>query len=440
MIIDFSVVNFKSIKDRQTISFIAGPINEHNDNLVDINFKDVKLLPIISLYGKNGSGKTNMLSAMRAFYNIVVKFRPHINNTIPYSPNKYYNNNHDTSFRLRYLVNKTVYEYFISYNNQYISKEELYYYPNGSKRTIFERNQQSIVKPSKNKELKTLLDRTRPNRPFISVASEFNYQLVKEAFDYISNNLNFSLQVNRRKPKNKIWERLLNDVKFKRLILDLLKKFDFDIIDFEIEKIILSKETFMNYNEVYFNKQDEGLSAISYKVQTLHEIIDKEGKAIQTYFDYNTEESAGTHSFLEEITEIIFSFEQKGNILIIDELDLSLHPLLLRYIIDIFQNEFTKNRSQLLFTTHNTEMLNLNLFRRDQIYLVDRNHGYSEYYSLFDVKGVRSEENARLGYLKGRYGAVPNLNDVLIHDQHNNRSNIDSYLKEVHNEFIPKKK
>ena len=153
---------------------------------------------------------------------------------------------------------------------------------------------------------------------------------------------------------------------------------------------------------VFFPKGAKG-----FNVTTSHNIIDESGKEKSISFDFE-EESLGTKN-LFILNPILLSVLKEGKILIVDELDRSLHPFLVKYIVKLFNSEeYNKNGAQLIFNTHDTNLLSLNLFRRDQIWFTEKDYkkGATDLYPLDDFP-VRKTENIQKGYLNGRYGAVP---------------------------------
>ncbi|WP_073071848.1 AAA family ATPase [Thermosipho atlanticus] len=196
----------------------------------------------------------------------------------------------------------------------------------------------------------------------------------------------------------------------KEEILSFLKKADLDIVDFEYTKneIDISKLPDLVKNAIVDANIREPDKLFNVKLYTYHNIYDENGNVIDVEkFNFEEEESAGTKKLFNIIGEIIYALKE-GKILFIDELDTQLHPTLLKAVVEFFNSEKNKNNAQLVFTTHNTSILTPKIFRKDQIWFVDKNkNGSSELYSLLEIKSVRKEANFEKEYLKGRYGAVP---------------------------------
>ncbi len=190
----------------------------------------------------------------------------------------------------------------------------------------------------------------------------------------------------------------------KEFTLDFLKKTDFNIEDYKVSKIDFPQELLMNIPD--FFKKDLPEKPKVFQVLFKH-------KGANNYLNLD-EESLGTQMVFAFIPFIADTFNNK-KVLIIDELDKSLHPFLVHYIVEMFNDpEINSNGAQLIFNTHDTNLLDLNILRRDQIWFTEKNNdnGESDLYSLSDFS-VRKSENVEKGYMLGRYGAVPFIKNDL---------------------------
>jgi len=166
--------------------------------------------------------------------------------------------------------------------------------------------------------------------------------------------------------------------------------------------------------ELVLISDDEGLKLVQMDIKTMHNVLDEQGNDIVINFDFD-EESEGTKRLFALVGSWIDALNN-GRILIVDELDTKLHPLLMEFLIKLFHNPTqNKNDAQLIFTTHNTNLLDLDLFRRDQIWFTEKNpnFGNTDLYSLLEFS-PRKDKNVRKGYLAGRYGAIPFISDDRI--------------------------
>ena len=253
------------------------------------------------------------------------------------------------------------------------------------------------------KNLNEIKDKTAKNKFFISVATNWNYDKTKDAYDFLTFDLGICYNLESLKSIAFEFYDSDNGKKKKKEVLNFLKEADFNIVDFDVDAKSVP-DVFLRDNDYVLNNGDYKVYGVKFK----HIINNKE------YFLSFDEESLGTQMFFILLPFISIAME-KNRILVIDELDKSLHPFLVQYIISIFNNpKFNKKGAQLIFNTHDTNLLDLNLLRRDQIWFTEKDFvtGSSDLYSLSDFT-VRKNENIEKGYLLGRYGAVPFINNEI---------------------------
>jgi len=205
----------------------------------------------------------------------------------------------------------------------------------------------------------------------------------------------------------------MEDTDFKNKIVDLVKTADIDIADINIEEDDVPLEIIEKLPMPEGMKKeiinDGGLKSIS--INTKHKKYDNNGDIIgEVIFELDKEESKGTRKFFAISAPIIDTL-QHGKVLIIDELDASLHPILTQHLIQLFHDkEINKKNAQLIFATHDTNLLKPYIFRRDQIWLTEKDkYGSTDLYSLAQFKGVRAKEDFERQYIQGKYGAIPYL-------------------------------
>ncbi len=363
------------------------------------------------LYGGNAAGKTNILHALNLSLSIIKKsLRYQEGDKIPYAPFKLNDKigKNGTKYELIFEHAGNRYDYGFSHNVWEVIEEYLYYYPNGRQSVIFNREKNKYRFTKDQKELDILSKRTIKNRLFIATATEWNYEMIKKPFSYLNRNFVFNDNIEPENPSwsNYTYKQMLNNEELKRKILFILKQINSDIDDFEID---FEKKTFQD-NDIPIGLPTElknlllNRSGEVSKISTLH-LNSERTKLI--HFELS-EESRGIRKFMEFIGPWLDILE-KGRCLFIDELETSLHPFIVKYLIQLFLNpKINKHNGQLLFTTHDTNLLDLSLFRRDQIWFVEKDKDKcSDFYSLSDLKGVRKDENIKSGYLRGKYGAIP---------------------------------
>lgn len=243
------------------------------------------------------------------------------------------------------------------------------------------------------------------NKFFLATATTWNYEKTRAVYDYLVNGIICLFSYD--SIQNVSFDRYQNDVtgNLKKFSIDILNKTDINITDYKINKISLDDEQYLALPPQLREKLP--LRANAFNIKTSHKVKNSDGKSIEKNIDFNFE-SVGT-KYMFVLIPLLYEVLEQRKTLIVDELDKSLHPFLVRYIVSLFNNEsLNKNGAQLIFNTHDTNLLDLNIFRRDQIWFVkkDPNTGATDTYPLDDFS-VRNTDNIQKGYLNGRYGAIP---------------------------------
>lgn len=400
MILEFSVKNFLSFKEKVTFSMIANSNKELNDNYVEIGGN--KVLKSAAIYGANASGKSNLFKILTL---VVLMLRSSnsvdINAKLPLIPFKLDKGsvNKPSEFEIKFILDETRYVYGFIADKDKIYDEYLYYYPNGRETKIFDRtniNEYSYTQKDE-KILREIEAKNAQNKFFLATVTNWNFDKTKAAYNFLTNGIGTcnNLEI-LKNMAYKMYE--TNPDYLKDFAIDFLQKADFNIEDYQISQI---------------DVPGEFLTAIP---EFITKTLPDKPKAYQVLFKHKNsdnylsidEESLGTQMIFAFIPFLADSLKNK-KVLIIDELDKSLHPFLVQYIVEIFNDaEINKNGSQLIFNTHDTNLLDLNILRRDQIWFTEKNSetGESDLYSLSDFS-VRKQENVEKGYMLGRYGAVP---------------------------------
>lgn len=400
MILEFSVKNFLSFKEKVTFSMIANSNKELNDNYVEIGGN--KVLKSAAIYGANASGKTNLFKILTL---VVLMLRSSnsvdINAKLPLIPFKLDKGsvNKPSEFEIKFILDESRYVYGFIADKDKIYDEYLYYYPNGRETKIFDRtniNEYSYTQKDE-KILREIEAKNAQNKFFLATATNWNFDKTKAAYNFLTNGIGTcnNLEI-LKNMAYKMYE--TNPDYLKDFAIDFLQKADFNIEDYQISQI---------------DVPGEFLTAIP---EFITKTLPDKPKAYQVLFKHKNsdnylsidEESLGTQMIFAFIPFLADSLKNK-KVLIIDELDKSLHPFLVQYIVEIFNDaEINKNGSQLIFNTHDTNLLDLNILRREQIWFTEKNSetGESDLYSLSDFS-VRKQENVEKGYMLGRYGAVP---------------------------------
>jgi hypothetical protein len=406
MLIQFSVQNFKSFKSGITLSMEAEPITEHAETHVFVAGKR-KLLKSALIYGANASGKSNLINAiefMRKFVLDSVKYS-NFTDDIEVVPFRLHTETeHQPSiFEAVFQLGARTYRYGFSVNM--FSVQEEWLYQDG--KLLFERDKWEIQ--CQFEEGKGLEKRTRHNALFLSVVANFNGEISQKIQSWFKNVRIISDP-----------HKVLIDVTFEMLkypdekakILKLLEIADFGIEDLEVEAFTLDslevKEKLSKYN---YGMIPRFTSIYSHRVQ-----FDEQGfPSGKIKFSIDSSESAGTRKFLAMLG-LILNVLNEGGVMVIDELDNSLHPKLTREIVKMFNSyDMNKTNAQLIGSTHDIQTLNRKLLRRDQIWFVEKDrYGASTLYSLADIRDehdnrIRKDASYDKDYMLGKYGAIPHF-------------------------------
>lgn len=403
MLLEFRCSNYRSIKDTVTFSMIAGSDDSHHQSLR--HSLGLKILPSAVIYGANGSGKSNFLKALSYMANLA---RTSILNQpgqkIAYDPHKLCMGK-PTSMSIQFIRQGVRYAYGFSILDGFVEDEYLYFFPKGRQTRIFERSGLSVIAGSRfQSALKLGLEALKDNRLFLSCAANFTKVIELESvFLFFAQDLVFF------DPLFNNWREysafaMHDDPEMKRLFLLLMDCFGTGVKDVEVrieKKPVSEISSSMPPHMSPFLKDGEA------------NLI--EAMLVYDQFSVNImEESAGTRRLFEVLCPLI-DILRNDRILVCDELEASLHEALVHQIVELFSTQTDDHSAQLLFTTHDTNLLDGNLMRRDQIWFTQLDHERSsDLYSLSEVRAVRKSENLAKGYMSGKYGAMPMLNGTIL--------------------------
>lgn len=379
MILELSLSNMFSLRDEITLNLQAAKIMTPKGRALEGNFFTVggeKILKSVAIFGANASGKSNVMKAIRACVEMIRSSHNYNENTtfgfVPFKFEGY--DQKPSSFYVRFLMDGIEYEYSFTMTQQQILTEQLYYYPNGRRSLVFSRDERKGMDKSDIYEFKPIMKRpmdvavnTSRKTLFISRASQMDRELAKQVFRFFCDDIVLDYHL----PSIVSFDAMLENEKSD--LLDILRTADSDIVDIRIQGG--SIKTFHRNNP-------------------------------EVVFDFETEESDGTKTLFGMMISMM-DIIRNGRLLLVDEIDTSLHTQLVEFIIGMFNSS---DHAQLVYTTHNTHLLNTNLQRRDQVYFVNKRvDGSSDLYSLFDYKDFRDSYDMEKAYLQGRFDAIPYL-------------------------------
>lgn len=413
MIIEFNVTNFRSFLENQTFSLVKNKSAELPMNSFHTIYKDLDLLKSSVIYGANASGKSNLLKSLLTMKKIVVESSQHASE-LPVTPFKLDRTSlkQPSEFEVTFIVENVRYQYGFSSTEERIFQEWLFAYPKGRAQKWFERIW-DMENEKYQWQFSNLLtgtkqvwqNATRENALFLSTAVQLNSEQLKPVFDWFKNTLRFGA-VGGFNPDYSA-SLCINDAKNNKSteILNFLKAADLNINGIHVEEEEFSPNSLpTDMPEPIKNIIVEKLNGEKLlSVQTIHKTHD--GDLVS--FDLE-DESDGTQklfAFAGPWIDVL----KNGYVLFIDELHDNLHPKLVQYLVELFHNEKTNPKNaQLIFTTHETSILNQDIFRRDQVWFCERNFNQAtKVYPLSDFSPKKGKENLEAAYLSGKYGALP---------------------------------
>lgn len=416
MLLSFSVSNYKSFKETKTLDLVATADKEHiDDNTFPANSQ--QLLKTIAVYGANASGKTNLLTSLVVMCQIVLSSTNYqTDSLIPVVPFMFDDSTQQkpSGFEVEFLINSIRYKYGFEATQTRVIKEWLYVYHSPQPTRWFERefnsdsNEYTWTFSKKFKgQVQSWRKQTLKNTLFLSRASQLNSEQLQPVHQWFKNlcALKASEPINHKVTAS--W--CLESEENKKRVLKFLKASgdNSGISDINVKEKEITKDQLE-----LIKQQLPGLLTETNKDRKF-QILTVEMMHGKIPLPFN-EESAGTRK-LFSVAKFWLETLEEGGILIIDELNNSMHPLLAKFLIQMFHDkEINKNGAQLIFTGHDSFLLDLELFRRDQIWFTEKNQQEaSDLYSLADY-GPRKKESIEKGYLKGRYGAIPLIDETIL--------------------------
>lgn len=400
MLISFSVKNFRSIYEKQELTFLATKYASLSQGLLRDTGVKSGLLPLMAIYGANASGKTNMLKALNLLCNAVVSSH---NNWKPEAKilcdPHFFHTEEPTEFECEFMLEKEIYRLGFSLNEDRILHEYLY----SRKKLIYKRDGDRYRFGSILKGFETVRKNTRPNALYVSAAAQNNQPLLKKIHAWFAS-----------------WDTVTEDRSFEEALTGYMVQRE-EIRSFLSKAIGIISPDVVSIQPDETAKTDDPSAERKLKRRSFSSDHDSWSRIVFTHESKDRkhiaklaliEESRGTQCYVA-LARTIFITLMLGRVMLLDEADQSLHPTLLRSIVLLFQSPTTNpRRAQLIFNTHDTTLLTPEVMRPDQVWFADRDAGLNSiFYCLADFKGIRSETQAQRAYLEGRFGAVPFLEE-----------------------------
>lgn len=417
MLINFTVGNYRSFKNEKTLSMEAASIKEHKDAVISVD--KYKLLPLAVLYGANSSGKSNVLSAFSVMKYVVVnsvKLNPD-EEIVPFFPFMLDTKSFElpTSFEVEFLIGTTYYRYGFEYNEKIIVTEWLYERMPGEKEyNLFLRSGSAYkVSSTRFAEGKGKETNTSDNRLFLSLVAQLRGQKSVKIIEWFSN-INFISGLDNRGYESFTKQMIQYRLEGFLPAFNFFQKIQLGFKDIKVKETEISNEFKKALAGVPLDFQKKMLQERNTELRTIHEVFDENGNVARLdEFSEEMMESEGTKKVIE-LSGPLFDTLLNGKILLVDELDAKLHPILTRNIIMLFNDpQQNKKGAQLIFATHDTNLLNINYVRRDQVWFTEKDPQEStDLYSLVEFKDdegikVRKDRSLAKDYINGRFGAIP---------------------------------
>ena len=400
MLCQFTVKNFKSIRDEITFDMQTTAISEHEDKIITDTDKE-QFLPVTAIYGPNGGGKSNVLEALHTLDSKVL--RPlcatcdkvdcdYKVKKIPVVPFAFSEEHKDmpTEFEVFFRTKLAEYRYILHIKQETVTFECLdrVKLETGRRSALFKREADNIELKGDFSKFKISedLSETLPLLSYLGITYKKN-EIIADVLDWFENKIDF---LNYGNPYQELRTAVAGAEEIKKLVLQMIQEMDLDIEDFRVE------EKDNDHIEVFTKHTVNGYSA----ELTL------------------AEESSGTKKLFGLLPFIAKSIVE-GTTLIIDELDAKIHPILLKHIITLFSDmSVNRNGAQMIFTSHDLSTMNSDVFRRDEIWFVAKGNGQnSKLYSLVEFKSngksIRKDAKFDKQYLEGKYGADPYLKKII---------------------------
>lgn len=405
MLLEFACSNHKSIKNEVLFSTLASKDNTYEDKVYEI--EGLSVLKAAIIYGANGSGKSNFIDAIAFVKNLVMdSINYQIGQGIRQKPHKLEGFDKESTYKIQFITKGKRYAFGFSLKNMLVVEEYLYCFPNNRQTKVFERSGDIFTEGSKFQgKFAACKEILKPNRLLLSCAANFSSVTeVIDAYTFFSNELVVYSPGTQENWMNYSMYQMNSNPRMKEAVITFLSELGTGIKDVEVS---IDQKKLESTNLPPFLSDEFKAFLLQSNVDTITAKVKYE--SFET--DLLQEESTGIKKLMAILCPLI-DIIVNGKVLICDELESSFHESLVYGLVKLFVDTDKKKFAQLVFTTHETGLLNLDLFRRDQIWfteLTDKERA-TDLYSLSEIKNVRKEENFGKGYISGKYGAIPMLN------------------------------
>lgn len=405
MLLEFSCANHKSIREEIVFSALAGSDTTYEEKTQQ--FEGHRILKSAVIYGANGSGKSNFIDAVNFVKMLVI-------NSINYQPgqgmrqlpHKLEGFEKESVYRIQFVTKNARYVFGFSLKNMLVTEEYLYFFLNGRQAKIFERDDKDFTTGSKFRgKLSTCKDVLKPNRLLLSCAANFSsVKEIEDAYKFFSDEMVIYSSNNQDNWMQYSLYQINTNEEVKQSVIRFMQNLGIGLRDIEVT--IDQKKVEADELPPFLDSKFKNI-ILQGNVDSITAKVIYDGFEI----DLMQEESTGVKKLFSLFCPLL-DIIMNGKVLLCDELEAGLHESLVFELVRLFMEWESDNFPQIFFTTHETGLLNMDLFRRDQIWftemrLEDRS---TELYSLAEIKNIRKDENFGKGYISGKYGGIPMLN------------------------------
>ena len=437
MLIEFCVGNYRSFRDPVTLSMVAANLRSQDKQLDENNIFDagrnLRLLTSAAIYGANASGKSNLVRAMRVMRDLVLRSAGGTQPTGGLEVERFRLSATTAGlpsyFQIIFMLDGTRYRYGFEVTSEQVVSEWLFYVPTTREARLFERRQDQFTFGDGFREGRELADKTRPNALLLSVAAQFNSAVAQKVVGWFRTKMQLASGLD--DTSMRLFTMLaLQRPELRDQITEFVQRLDLGISGLRVERAPLEsgplsklppgasselrvvrevlQKAFYEFSRVQKEDDQEVLA-----IKTIHSAFDAEGApAAVEVFNLDEHESEGTKKLFSIAGPLIEAF-RNGQLLVVDELDARLHPLITQAIIELFNSpQSNPHHAQLVFTTQDANLLDRRFLRRDQVWFTEKDRqGATQLYSLAEFR-VRNDASFGRDYIRGKYGAVPYLGDL----------------------------
>jgi AAA15 family ATPase/GTPase len=415
MLIEFSVSNFRSIKEEQTLSMIADSPTRKNDNtFVPIAGNKLRLLNSAAIYGANASGKSNILKALTRLISYFHTLNIDVDDNIPYyEPFELEKSclSQPSIFKLSFIIEGIMYKYQIAFDSREVHHEQLDFYPHKRKANLFIRTKNEVKRGDYFQDKRLFSSKALTKYPYLSKVAREEHEQMQKIYEYLKTyNFFAANEPHMRSSLVYLFNQLLQlDQKLKTKLDKLIR-----IADTHIEQIkIEEKNVDFNFDDRVPEEIKKIMGDNKYELFAVHKTRDGLLEGEEANFPFFQKESIGTIT-LYGLGALMLLILNRGEILVVDEIDNSLHPKLCKFLIKLFHHPLTNPlNAQLIFASHETTLLDKELLRKDQIWFTEKNkYGETQLFSAQDFEKVKGDEPFDLWYMQGKFGGLPNIKEV----------------------------